>query len=783
MTPKAYPRSHPPSPGEAFRWELSRPGPLVFLFVFVVTFSNSKVGPSLIPSSSFEQWKNLTNQSFYGTQDFLFSYGPLYWLIGGAITPYNPYAYWLSIALLSTISGIFWAMLVSLLRKGAAYVLPAIAFFLFFGILNFPGVLYLWPFLIVACIDFRENDSRISPLILAGSGIAVGFFIYIRFLYGVVGATSIGSYLFYRMITQRNLREIIIFITSAIASYLLIGLIIFHDTTSITTYLVINKNLSFGNSVDMTLDVKNPGSTFWIIGLIFSTINIYLLVKRRSLLLTVNILLLLFFKLGFSRADHYITYFVVPTAVLSLVTLFEKNLLGRILYALIAAGLYYIAITPVFPGAPVKKSHLPAVDFSTNYQQRMQEIYNPAFALNKDISSLLGNSTIDFYPYNNEYAFANRLNYKHRPSFQGYMTLTPTLDRMNQKFFESNDRPDYVLWSSGIGCRTDACNIFDAFDQKYSLSEDPLTSTSILMNYHSLGTFRDGNGAPLILFKSNGQPAPYAERVLSSGTMKFHQWYLVPSISNGVVKLVPSLNLTLYGRIKNLLFRGNILKIKYKLASGDIREYRVNIINSQSGIWVSPNLDRFDLTGIPVRSIMLTPDSSMYFEPTFESKWVALDIKDVKSREVGFSQISDSLDNVTSEAGGYCSGNIDTINAISPSATNTELSGVTRVQGWLAESSQTGVLMDKTYVTLMDADGKRFFISTSVVSRPDVVSFFQHASLLNGGFSALIDLSGLNGSYRISLAGVKGSVLYTCKQFSIPVTINNAASLESSTVR
>lgn len=713
---------------------------------------------------------NLTNQVLYGSQDFLFSYGPLYWLVGGVATPYNAYTYWAAIVFLSAVCGAFWTMLAALLYRVGAYVLPAIAFFLFFGSLNFSAALFLWPFLVVVCLDFRENKENIPTGILVVLGVLVGFFVYIRFFYGFAASAAIGCYLLYRVAALRQVREVVVFVGVALAVYVLLGLVVFEDFGSIVNYLLVNKNLSFGNSVDMTLDVQNSGRTFWIVGLVVALLNVYMLFWRRSLLLTVNMLLLLFFKLGFSRTDHYIPYFVVSVAVLALVVLLERGLVGRVFYVLIAAGLYYISSTPAYPGGPIRASHVPAVDFGVEYQQRMQAVYSPTFSLSDEVVSMVGKSTIDFYPYNNEYAFANYLNYKHRPSFQNYMTLTPALDNMNREFFESTDRPEYVLWSSTIACRFDGCNVFDDFDQKYSLSEDPLTTSSILLNYHTLGTFKDTSGVPFMLLKKNEKAESYSEQNLSEESMIFGKWYAVPSSTDGVVKLVPDLQLSVYGRIKNLLFRGNILKVRYKLASGEVREYRSNIINAQSGIWVSPYLTSFDLTGTQVVSIMLIPDSTRYFKPEFNARWVKLGITEVKSKNVEFSKIEDPVEKATREVRTACEGSIDVINDVSLPA-GLDVSGMAKVHGWLAVSGRQGILMDRTYLSITDSGGKRTFVATSPEARPDLVNAFKHPSMLKGGFTGLLDLSEKSGSYHLGLAGLKDSVLYICDQFAVPLNV------------
>lgn len=67
--------------------DLGRPAFGIFLLVFVVVFSTLKLGTNSGSNGNVEQWMNLTNQTLYGSQDFLFSYGPLYWLVGGVATP------------------------------------------------------------------------------------------------------------------------------------------------------------------------------------------------------------------------------------------------------------------------------------------------------------------------------------------------------------------------------------------------------------------------------------------------------------------------------------------------------------------------------------------------------------------------------------------------------------------------------------------------------------------------------------------------------------------------
>jgi len=599
---------------------------LVFGLVFVVIFSDLRFGTGPGSNGNVEQWINLTNQMFYGAQDFLFSYGPLYWLTGNTTSMHNLPAYWLSVIFISFVEAFFWALLFSLAAKSRTVLFVAIAYVLFFNVLVLPSAFFLWPLVLVTWLEYAEPVPRTfgkyGLLILGG---IVGFAFYVRFFFGMIAMLTLGSYFVSRSLRTRSIKEPALFMLGAMTGYVMIGLAIFHHGSSIVDYLVINNQLNFGNSVDMTLDVRNSPETFIACALVAVLINVFTAFRRPSLFLTANALLLVLFKIGFSRTDHSLTYFVVPGALVSCLMLFDTSRLGKVLFSLAIASLYYLSVQPVFPGAPTKQPFTAATDFSVPYETRMQVAY-PNFKLDNAIVKRIGSMTIDAYPHNNEYLFANRLNYSHRPLFQGYMTLTPKLDAMNRAFFESEGRPHFLLWTAGFTCGDSHCNPFEDVDRKFVLNEDPLTTSAILLNYHVVATFPGQNGVPLALFEEKSTRVPYTENRITGQTMRLGQWYSVPRTEGGVVKLKPNLKFTLYGQLKNLLFRGGVLRVKYRLLSGQVVEFRTNILNARSGVWVSPLPDSFTFHGQRVEAVMLETSTTRYLRPEFEAEWVGVPI-------------------------------------------------------------------------------------------------------------------------------------------------------------
>lgn len=596
----------------------------VFTLTFILALTSVRLPDAGYTIGNVEQWINITNDTLFGQQDMLFSYGPLYWLTGQRVTPYNIYSYWVALITVSALNALFWSVMFTLSRRANAVILFALCCALFFDGLIFSATFMLWPITLIAYLE----HSRHTPLTLGHHswfmlGCLVSLCFYIRFFFGLIGMVSLTLYWLSCFFDHRRSWAILGFHAGVLAGYVLLGLLIFNNVSSLVDYIQINNQLSFGNSVDMIYDVTNSQRSFQIIAVIWLGLDLFFLLNRRVLFLPVNFMLLLFFKLGYSRTDHYLTYFVSPVAALSLLMLFDKSKLGRGLFLIVIACLFYLAAVPGFPGAKLLNKISPPIDFKTSYADRVQQAY-ASFKLESDIVQQINRASIDVYPYNNEYLLANNLNYHHRPIFQNYMTLTPALDTRNQRFFENTDRPEFMLWTAGLNCRAPDCNMFEGFDNKYTLNEDPLTSSTILLNYHVVRQTKGRNGIPVALLKANASVTRYALSQLSATSMEFGKWYPIPQHATGVIKLVPKFEFTALGKLKNLLFRGSVVTISYRMMSGDVREYRLNILNAGSGVWISPLPNDFNFSGETVDSVMLTSKMPGYIKPVFAATWATL---------------------------------------------------------------------------------------------------------------------------------------------------------------
>lgn len=597
----------------------------LFISMFVLVFPMLSFYTNSGSDNNVEQWINLTNQMFYGSQDLTFSYGPMFWITGSATSAYTLKTYLIAKLFISLVYAYFWTIIFSLVYRYKALLFFAILFILFFKSLLFSGAFYLWPLVTLYYLQCsQEQPVKLNSKAIVVIGLITGSFFYIRYFYGLISLLLFGSYFFSLLFFEKKDKALLYFISSTVIGYIGAGLIIFHNYRNIINYHIINSQLSFGNSVDMTLNIGNTAACFIAISLAFIAINIHLWIEKKILLLPVNLAFMLLFKIGFSRADHYLVYFVIPIFIVSIVMLLSKKKVAKYLFVIFLLSIGYVAAYPAKEGDFGNKLYkITTIDFHSVFADRMATAYEQ-YKLDKASLDLIGRDSIDVYPYNNEYMFANKLNYKFRPNFQNYMTLTPILDQMNKVFFESNQKPGFILWTAGSPCWGNPlkCNFFDDFDEKYILNEDPLTSISILENYHIVKRLKGKNDIPLMLLKKNILNSKITKVYIKSEKMRIGEWYDVPIVNTGIVKLIPTMELTLTGRLKNLFFRGDILYINYKFSNGEIKRYRLNILNSISGIWISPYFVDFEFNGLKVEKIMLETSGLHYFKPAFRSEWI-----------------------------------------------------------------------------------------------------------------------------------------------------------------
>ncbi|WP_432535470.1 hypothetical protein [Pantoea eucalypti] len=86
-----------------------------FMLMFAIIVVEMNQQPLIISLDRvLEQWSTLLPDFFVGKQDFLFSYGPLYWLQGSPVVQYSQASYFISLFFISLYCALNWALMLRL---------------------------------------------------------------------------------------------------------------------------------------------------------------------------------------------------------------------------------------------------------------------------------------------------------------------------------------------------------------------------------------------------------------------------------------------------------------------------------------------------------------------------------------------------------------------------------------------------------------------------------------------------------------------------------------------
>jgi hypothetical protein len=186
---------------------------------------------------------------------------------------------------------------------------------------------------------------------------------------------------------------------------------------------------------------------------------------------------------------------------------------------------------------------------------------------------LIGNQSVDVMNYLALAAVANEMNYRPRPVFQGNQTYTPALQIRNEGYFQSEDRPHFVM----------LCQ--QATDGRFPTLEDSAAFNYVLNNYVPVG--QDG---PFLILQQRTKEVPtfqlvHDETLRFGDTMDLRPWANAPLFM--AISIVPSL----LGRAATFLYQQEALYLRLE-RDGAPERYRIVPSMAAQPFLVNPLLDR-----------------------------------------------------------------------------------------------------------------------------------------------------------------------------------------------
>lgn len=238
---------------------------------------------------------------------------------------------------------------------------------------------------------------------------------------------------------------------------------------------------------------------FWAGALIARGIRLRL--GHVAVLVTVALYVFMAWKEGFVRADDHVLIFVFFLPLVSgmyMLPLFwnalppgskskVQRLYGGIIVLCLSASYFqtkHSALRLVNDWPVRVRGNLVMIDDAV--QGRARDLYtartNPALDREPSLDrarAVIGGGTVDVMNFLQWAALANRMKYRPRPIVQGYAAYTPALQNLNEDYFRSSSRPQFILLSQ------------QATDGKLPTLEDSAALNYVFGNFFPIA--RDGD--------------------------------------------------------------------------------------------------------------------------------------------------------------------------------------------------------------------------------------------------------------------------------------------------
>lgn len=192
--------------------------------------------------------------------------------------------------------------------------------------------------------------------------------------------------------------------------------------------------------------------------------------------------------------------------------------------------------------------------------------------------SAIGTASVDVYPWEIAYVPANGLAWVNRPLPASFNAYTARLDRLNAAFFESERRPEYLLWHTSPLARAPLASI----DERYLPWDEPRTLRTILGAYdvveHQPG---------LLLLRSRPRPRFAMGELVGRQVVAWSTWLDVPT-GSGILLAHATIKPTAPMRVLRTVFREGAVFVSLRFSSGEEARFRIVPESAASGFWVSP---------------------------------------------------------------------------------------------------------------------------------------------------------------------------------------------------
>lgn len=533
-----------------------------------------------------------TAHGFIIGKDIIYTSGPYASVYSGQYGP--------STDLLMLVGSIYlsittWLAL-AFLAKGVAWRWMILLFLVFSGLIYFKDAFMLFIPLCSGLVIFKALTSKEHGAALIQSKFAPLYVALLFSSFGLLPLTkgtllvtclAICIYCTIALFINHYKKLATICLISPILSMLLFWVIAGQSLENLPIYFSSMQSTISGYSNAMSVVGQPVEVIRYLISalLLFASIYFQKDLKQKILLIGLYfIFLFISFKGGFVRHDSHAvlaaTSLLIATVLLPFMGIRSKLFIFTLIFSISTVAYIngnYIRTTPesflqnvktlyqnTFNGLIQRLTHTGHLE--KQYTEALNTIHQQM-----PFPSLKGTS--DIYSHDQAYLLASSNTWSPRPAFQSYTAYTPKLENINRLHLESPQAPDNIFIS------------LEPVDQRLPSSEDGSSWPLLLSRYtpvdfinHYLLLKKKDETAPIKIQWDEQESHRLGENVALPNTTK-HRYIRI------------FFKPTLLGRLKNVLFKSNLVFINLEMVDGRKKQFRLVPGMTENGILISPLIE------------------------------------------------------------------------------------------------------------------------------------------------------------------------------------------------
>jgi len=255
-----------------------------------------------------------------------------------------------------------------------------------------------------------------------------------------------------------------------------------------------------------------------------------------------------------------------------------------------------------------------------SYQNHVHQFYQNSLTnveINKVADSLrqvIGDKTIDIYPWDLSYIPANNFNWKPRKTLQS-IGFSNWQDEIDSKNFTQKNGPDFILFHT---VKDTFESSLGSIDFRYLLNDEPLTNIQIFTNY-KICYINDA----FTLFKKTNLHNLKNQTQLGSVKIKWGEWIDCPKIKNVILKAKVFSQKTILGDFKQFFYKDVEYYIEYETNSSEKLKYRYIPSIAKNGLWINPFIRSFNkkIPNLQISKIRFSTNSTIGINKDIMLQW------------------------------------------------------------------------------------------------------------------------------------------------------------------